>query len=291
MLLWCYCFVVAWKLLWIYNCVPVPRTSHIIATVPEIASYMVPSQDILNIMVVCTQAIIVDTKVRAQGRLVGIRMQRNESENTKTSSWLIQGLVRRISFVCNSISYRVFYIKNSNLVSGFIYSNYLHSIIIKAWATLAPNFTLKAANYILTRCKVRPELFLQTVMSAQFFRHKCCHELFWEIQGLSSSSELTHWSRVTHICVNNLTIIGSDNGLSPGRRQAIIWTNAGILFIGPLETNSSEILIEILTFSFKKMRLKVSSGKWRPFCLSLNVLTCGSIMPDGDIDLGQRWLR
>ena len=40
---------------------------------------------------------------------------------------------------------------------------------------------------------------------------------------------LTHWGRVTHICVSILTIIGSDNGLSPGRRQAIIWTNAKIL--------------------------------------------------------------
>ena len=78
---------------------------------------------------------------------------------------------------------------------------------------------------------------------------------------------------MTHICVGNLVIIGSDNGLSPGRRQAIIWTNAGILFIGPLETNLSEILIEILTFAFKKMRLKVSSAKWRPFCLGLNVLS------------------
>ena len=86
------------------------------------------------------------------------------------------------------------------------------------------------------------------------------------------SSRLTHWGRVTHICASNLTIIGSDNGLSPGRRQAIIWTNDGILLIGPLGTNFSEILIEILTFSFKKMRLKVSSGKWRPFCLGLNVL-------------------
>ena len=38
---------------------------------------------------------------------------------------------------------------------------------------------------------------------------------------------------------------GSDNGLSPGWRQAIIWTNAGILLIGPLGTNFSEILIEI----------------------------------------------
>ena len=87
------------------------------------------------------------------------------------------------------------------------------------------------------------------------------------------SDGLTHWGRVTHICVSKLTIIGSDNGLSPGRRQTIIWTHAGILLIGPLGTNFSEILIEILTFSFKKMRLKVSSAKWRPFCLGLNLLT------------------
>ena len=80
---------------------------------------------------------------------------------------------------------------------------------------------------------------------------------------------LTHWGRVTHICVSKLTIIGSDNGLSPDRRQAIIWTNAGLLLIGPLGTNFSEILIEILTFSFKKMRLKVSSAKRRPFCIGL----------------------
>ena len=76
---------------------------------------------------------------------------------------------------------------------------------------------------------------------------------------------LTHWGLVTHICVGNLTIIGSDNGLSPGRRQTIIWTNAGILLIGPSGTNFSEIQIGIQTFSFKEMHLKMSSAKWRPF--------------------------
>ena len=96
---------------------------------------------------------------------------------------------------------------------------------------------------------------------------------------------------MTHICVSNLTIIGSDNGLSPGRRQAIIWTNAGILLIGPLETNFSEIFIEILTFSFKKMRLKVSSAKRRPFCLGLNVLidkmlSCKEAGSDGNDEEG-----
>ena len=77
---------------------------------------------------------------------------------------------------------------------------------------------------------------------------------------------------MTHICVSKLTIFGSDNGLSPGRRQAIIWTNDGILLIRPLGTNFSEILSEIHTFSFKKMQLKTLSAKWRPFCLVFNVL-------------------
>ena len=82
----------------------------------------------------------------------------------------------------------------------------------------------------------------------------------------------THWGRVTHICVDNLTIIGSDNGLSPGRLQAIIWSNAGILLIRTLGINFSEILSKIHTFSFKKIHFKMSSAKWRPFCLGLNVL-------------------
>ena len=68
------------------------------------------------------------------------------------------------------------------------------------------------------------------------------------------------------------THIGSDNGLSPCRRQAIAWTNVGILLIGPLGTNFSEFLIGIQTFSFKKMHLNMSSAKWRPFCRGLNVL-------------------
>ena len=101
------------------------------------------------------------------------------------------------------------------------------------------------------------------------YRYICDNKKWVKIKGL----HLTHWGRVTHICVSELTIIGSDNGLSPGRRQAIIWTNDGILLIRPLGTNFSEILIGIQTFSFKKMHLKMSSAKWRPFCLGLNVLT------------------
>ena len=83
---------------------------------------------------------------------------------------------------------------------------------------------------------------------------------------------LNHWGLVMHICICNLTIIASDNGMLPVRRQAIIRTNAGILLSGTLGTNVSEILIQICTFSFKNMHLKMSSGKWQPFCLGLNVL-------------------
>ena len=86
-----------------------------------------------------------------------------------------------------------------------------------------------------------------------------------------ASMSLTHWGRVTHICVTKIISIGSDNGLSPVRRQAIIWTNAGILLIWPLGTIFSEILIEIHIFSFKKMGMKILSARWRPFCLGLNV--------------------
>ena len=95
----------------------------------------------------------------------------------------------------------------------------------------------------------------------------------WQlIENKCVVKSLTHWGRVTHICVGNLTIIGSNNGLSPGRRHAFIWTNAGILLIGPLGINFSEILIEINTFSFNKMHLKMSSAKWRLFLVGLNVL-------------------
>ena len=96
------------------------------------------------------------------------------------------------------------------------------------------------------------------------------HHISYSV-GSKIDNTLTVWGRVTHISVSKLTILGSDNGLSPDRHQAIIWTNAGLLLIGPLGTNFSEILIEILIFSSTEMRLKVSSAKRRPFCLGLNV--------------------
>ena len=58
----------------------------------------------------------------------------------------------------------------------------------------------------------------------------------WPHMEVRGHSELTHWGRVTYICVSKLIIIGLDHGMSPDRRQAIIWTNAGILLIETLGT-------------------------------------------------------
>ena len=106
------------------------------------------------------------------------------------------------------------------------------------------------------------------------FFHEISHTVWWSIlhgkyhkstihrhawANIQNKQGLTHWGRVTHICVGNLTIIGSESSLSPGRRKAIFWTNTGIFLIEPPETNSSEMSIEIHTFSFKKMHLKMSS--------------------------------
>ena len=66
---------------------------------------------------------------------------------------------------------------------------------------------------------------------------------------------------MTHICISNQTTIGSDNDLSPGRLQAIIWANAGILLIEHIGSNFSEMFISIQTLSFREIYLEVSSAK------------------------------
>ena len=94
----------------------------------------------------------------------------------------------------------------------------------------------------------------------------------WE-DSITIQDSCEWWS--IHLCSDN----GSDNGSSPIRRRVIIWTSNGLLLIGPLGTDFNEILTEIHTFSFKKMHLKMSSGKWRPFCLSHNVLRKNGKIP------------
>ena len=96
--------------------------------------------------------------------------------------------------------------------------------------------------------------------------------------------EKTHWGRVTHICVGNLTIIGSDNGLSPDRCQAIILTNAGISLIGPIETNfqrncNRNSYIFIPENAFENVVWKMAAILARPKCVKtqsrqLAILSC-----------------
>ena len=74
-----------------------------------------------------------------------------------------------------------------------------------------------------------------------------------------------NWSPPSAAYMNRISN-GSDDGLSPTRRQSIISTSAGLLSIAPFETNFSEILIKIQNFSFTKTHSKISSAKWRPFC-------------------------
>ena len=73
--------------------------------------------------------------------------------------------------------------------------------------------------------------------------------------------ELTHLPLCRIYASVNWVSIGSGNGLSPVRRQAITRTNAGLLSIGLMATNFSEIWMGILSFSFKKMHLKMSSAR------------------------------
>ena len=141
-------------------------------------------------------------------------------------------------------------------------------------------------NFIRQSSEINPQILLKARILKEAPKHNV--ETWWSKFNLPSNctpssltrltvvstslDTLTHWGRMTHICVGKLTIIGLDNGLAPRRRQAIIWTNAGLLLIRQLGTNFSKILIGIQILSFKKMHLKMSSAKWCPFCLGLNVL-------------------
>ena len=59
----------------------------------------------------------------------------------------------------------------------------------------------------------------------------------------------------------NWISFGSSNGLPPLRRQAIIWTYVGLFSILLAGTIFSEIRLEIMLYSLKKVHLKLPSAK------------------------------
>ena len=97
-----------------------------------------------------------------------------------------------------------------------------------------------------------------------------CFCLFMSIWMLDP--DLCHWGRLMHLCVSKLTIIGSDNGLSPGRRQAIIWTNAGILLIGLQCNVNKKWYILIQENVFQNVVKKLAAILSQPQCVKIQIL-------------------
>ena len=124
-------------------------------------------------------------------------------------------------------------------------------------------FSFQKMNFKMSSAKFWP-----------FVSISICHwKSYWykviqlPVDILSVYHVLTKWRRFTHICTSKLTIIGSDNGLSP-----TVWTSAGILLIGPLATNFRETIIKFIHFKPRKCIWKCRLKKWRPSSLGLDVL-------------------
>ena len=144
---------------------------------------------------------------------------------------MIRGLWRGLSRQANSNFTDVY--SSSGLID-----EYLDLIHLTIWwrhqiETFSASLTICAGKWpVLSRkqlnwfliCFLTKGIF--GLKSVKYLVRIACHSV--------ACLNLTHWGRVTHICVSKLTIIVSDNGLSPGRHQA--WTKAGILLIGPLGT-------------------------------------------------------
>ena len=93
-------------------------------------------------------------------------------------------------------------------------------------------------------------------------------EMFWEdIKNIKIHSNFISLLYIGRAQAIEIIFIEQGPIFLPGRGQTIIWTNAGILPIGPLGKKINEILIKIQQFSSKKMRLKMLSAKCRP-CMS-----------------------
>ena len=150
--------------------------------------------------------------------------------------------------------------KSSNIVDTDIWRNMESLIHNELFHCPLQNFTVN----------------IKLLLVIEILRASC--EIALNSMRQDPTDPLTHWGRVTHICGSRLTITGSDNGLSPGRRQAIIWTNAGILLIGTLEINFSEILIEIHPLSLKKNAFECVVCEMAVILLGLDVLTMTQVV-------------
>ena len=187
-------------------------------------------------------------------------------------------------FVHLSQDKEVFFFSNGTVHSAmYVYGgiNYSLKVVCFSWLiTLSQHHHYASLSrkllvwYMLTsvsRKTVRHSAYhCFTTKDIAYSRHYCfgLYVMSWLL--------LTHWAQVRYICVGNLTTVGSDNGLSPGRRQAIFWTNVVILLIGTLGRNFSEISIQIHTLSLKNnayenIVFKMAAILSRPQCVKLVV--------------------
>ena len=120
--------------------------------------------------------------------------------------------------------YTVFYIQCCNT---FWLQNHNKSY----WRHIFNTYTY-GCNTLVLKYEMALPLCMKTLRNTLLLREAISEDVQYP-----KRKPLTRWHRVTHICLSKLTIIGLDNGLSPGRHQAIFWTNAGILLVGPLRTN------------------------------------------------------
>ena len=92
-------------------------------------------------------------------------------------------------------------------------------------------------------------LLVQLPISRNHRNVKATHRWpLWRESTHHRCISVTYWCRVTYICVSKIIIVGSDNGLSPAWHHAIIWNNAKILLLVPLEINFNEIVVDIDIF-------------------------------------------
>ena len=185
-----------------------------------------------------------------------------------------------------------------------------HLVYMNQSAVFHLSFVVYILNYCYFLCILLIYFSISSNVSSPFAAKHACLTFWinsWSAKKNSKPGNpyqqaccLTHRGSVTHICVSKLTIIGSDNGLSPGRRQAIIWTNAEILLVRPLGTNFIEILIwkcrlengvhfvsspmsEVWHLGF---RVYVFAASWWWFHLSIQHATVHALWSLGNIEDG-----
>ena len=141
--------------------------------------------------------------------------------------------------------------------------------IFTTWCLMKPSHYLKQCWFLI--CEVPwhlPESNLTASAQATLYNEFQNYTFTW-LPYLPVANVLTHWGRVTHICVSKLNSIGSDNALSPSHHLNRCWNIVNLTLGNKLPWN---VYRNSYIFIKKNLYLKMSSGKWRPFCPGLNVL-------------------